>query len=331
MPNFSAITPDPEESKHLPVLLDEVIEGLALSPGMQLIDGTLGGGGHTQQLVAAIAPDGQVLGIDADPAAIRRIRQRFVSEIEENRLLIVQGNFGGIQQIAEDAAFDKVNAILLDLGVSSFQLETPERGFSFATDGPLDMRFDPTSGESAADIVNHWSEQELADLLYRYGEERQSRRIARQLVQQRPFSTTLALATAVERAVGGRRGRRIHPATLTFQALRIAVNKELGQLEEALPQCLRLLQPGGRLAIISFHSLEDRIVKHWMQQEAREFIPDPMHPMGGQEQRPRLLIHTRKPITATQAEQERNPRSRSAKLRIAEKLTDEGKNGTCSV
>jgi 16S rRNA (cytosine1402-N4)-methyltransferase len=214
-----------------------------------------------------------------------------------------------------------VAGILLDLGVSSFQLETPARGFAMLLDGPLDMRFDPQATLTAADIVNTWDERSLADLIYRYGEESHSRRIARCLVQRRPFSTTIELAAAVERAVGGRKGSRTHPATRTFQALRIAVNRELEQLEHVLPQCLQVLAPGGRLAVISFHSLEDRIVKHWMQQEARSYVPDPTLPQGGYPRQPALAVITRKPIEAGAAETAQNPRSRSAKLRIAEKLS----------
>jgi 16S rRNA (cytosine1402-N4)-methyltransferase len=221
----------------------------------------------------------------------------------------------------QEHAIDPVAGILLDLGISSFQLETPERGFALLLDGPLDMRFDPEATLSAQDIVNTWDERSLADVLYRYGEESQSRRIARYLVQRRPFFTTSELAAAIERAVGGRRGSRIHPATRSFQALRIAVNRELEQLERVLPQCLQLLAPGGRLAVISFHSLEDRIVKHWMQQEARTFVPDPTLPQGGYTRTPALTVITRKPIEAGEAETAQNPRSRSAKLRIAEKLS----------
>ncbi len=312
--------PDPPNSRHVPVLLNEVVDGLAVRPGARLIDGTLGGGGHAEVLLERSAPKGQLLGIDADPAAIRRNQIRFAHQWETGRLIIAQGNFGEIAEIATRNGFAAVDAILLDLGVSSFQLETADRGFSFGQDGPLDMRFDPETGMSAADLVNQWSEQELADLIYRYGEERLSRKIARYIVQHRPFTMTTEFAAAVERAVGGRRGHRIHPATRTFQALRIAVNQELDELERTLPQCLELLAVGGRLAIISFHSLEDRIVKQWMQQEARTFVTDPMLPQGGYERTARLQIHTRKPLTATAAELEENPRSRSAKLRIAEKL-----------
>ncbi|HRW05788.1 MAG TPA: 16S rRNA (cytosine(1402)-N(4))-methyltransferase RsmH [Caldilineaceae bacterium] len=318
----SSVAPDPAHSQHLPVLLNEVVAGLALEPGAVVIDGTLGGGGHTAAFLSQTAPTGRVLGIDADPAAIRRNQERFAPEERQGRLQIVQGNFGEIQRIATAAGFTEVDGILLDLGVSSFQLETASRGFSFTQDGPLDMRFDPTVGESAADIVNEWSAEELADLIYRYGEERRSRRIARYLVNHRPFTTTLALAAAIERAVGGRKGSRIHPATLTFQALRIAVNRELTQLETVLPQCLTLLRTGGRLAVISFHSLEDRIVKQWMQQEARTFVSDPMLPQGGYERTARLMRPNRKPITASPEEIKQNPRSRSAKLRVAEKIAE---------
>lgn len=321
MDYVNSVTPDPSGSHHVPVLLEEVVTGLAIAPAMQIIDGTLGGGGHTATLLARSAPTGRILGIDADPAAIRRNQNRFAMEIATHRLVIAQGNFGTIAALAQANRFSNVDAILLDLGVSSFQLATPARGFAFTLDGPLDMRFDPQKELSAAEIVNTWSEEALANTIYRYGEERQSRRIARYLVRHRPFTTTAALAEAVARAIGGRRESRIHPATRTFQALRIAVNQELTQLEQALPQCLDLLKVGGRLAVISFHSLEDRIVKQWMQNEARTFVPDKRIPMGGYEQEARLVIQTRKPLTASSDEVQQNPRSRSAKLRIAQKIS----------
>ncbi len=317
--NGAPAAPDPAGAQHLPVLLREVVQGLQLAPGTTAIDGTLGGGGHTAALLEASEPDGRLLALDADPAAIRRVAQRLADLLESGRLTLVQANFVEIAAVAQAHDFTNVDAILLDLGVSSFQLETAARGFSFLQDGPLDMRFDPTSGPSAADIVNTWNERELADLIYRYGEERHSRRIAAFLVRHRPFETTAQLAAAVERAVGGRRGERLHPATRTFQALRIAVNRELEHLEAALPQCQSLLKPGGRLAVISFHSLEDRIVKHWMQAGALDFLRDPHHPYGGTPVEPALRVVTRKPITPSVEETERNPRSRSAKLRIAEK------------
>jgi 16S rRNA (cytosine1402-N4)-methyltransferase len=310
---------DPPHTSHTPVLLAEVSAGLAVQRGGRFIDGTLGGGGHTAAILHQSAPDGQVLGIDADPAALRRVQTTLAEAIAMGRLLLAHGNFSAIEQIAIAHQFRPVDGILLDLGVSSFQLETPARGFSFVQDGPLDMRFDPTQELNAADIVNTWPADDLADLFYRYAEERHSRRIARYLVQHRPFYSTTQLAHAVEHAVGGRKGGRIHPATQIFQALRIAVNRELEGLEAALPQCLRLLKPGGRLAVISFHSLEDRIVKRWMQQEASTFTPDPSALSGRREKLPNLALLTRKPVVASQEEIAHNPRSRSAKLRIVQR------------
>lgn len=318
--NGAPVAPDPAGAEHLPVLLREVIQGLQLGPGATSIDGTLGGGGHTAALLEASAPDGRLLALDADPAAIRRVSERLAAAVASGRLRLVQANFVEMTAVAQAQGFSSVDAILLDLGVSSFQLETAARGFSFLQDGPLDMRFDPDSGPSAADIVNTWDERELADMIYRYGEERRSRRIAAYLVRHRPFETTAQLAVAVEKAVGGRRGERLHPATRTFQALRIAVNRELEHLEEVLPQCRQLLRRGGRLAVISFHSLEDRIVKHWMQAGAQDFQRDPHHLYGGYPVEPALRIVTRKPTVPGKEETERNPRSRSAKLRIAERL-----------
>ncbi|RIK43140.1 MAG: 16S rRNA (cytosine(1402)-N(4))-methyltransferase [Chloroflexi bacterium] len=314
------LPPDPAGASHTPVLLGEVLAALNIQPGMRVIDGTLGGGGHTEAMLEQVGPQGRVLGIDADPAAIRRVQQRLADAVASGQLTLTQGNFGEIGPLAREHGFTAVDAILLDLGVSSFQLETGERGFSFGLDGPLDMRFDPAHGYSAADIVNTWREEELADLLFRYGEERRSRRIARYLVQHRPFTTTGQLAEAIKRAVGGRRGSRTHPATQSFQALRIAVNNELEQIQAALPQALQLLRPGGRLAVISFHSLEDRIVKQWMQQEAATSLPDPASLSGHRPRTPTVTLLARKPITASAVEVQRNPRSRSAKLRVVEKL-----------
>jgi 16S rRNA (cytosine1402-N4)-methyltransferase len=311
---------DPAGAQHIPVLLPEVLDGLKIGTGAWMVDCTVGGGGHTAAMLERTAPDGRLLALDADPAAIVRVEHRLTDEVANGRLVLVQTSFAHLEQVAGDHSFSPVDGILLDLGLSSFQLETPERGFSLMAGGPLDMRFDPTGLTSAADIVNGWDERELADLIYRYGEEQQSRRIARYLVQHRPYTTTTALADAIERAVGGRKGNRIHPATRTFQALRIAVNQELEQLEQVLPQSLRVLKPGGRLAVISFHSLEDRIVKHWMQQEARVYVPDPARWEGGYTRQPTLRVITRKPVEAGAAEVAQNPRSRSAKLRIAEKL-----------
>ena len=316
----SAVPSDPAGAEHVPVLPAEVMAGLAIGPGARIIDATLGGGGHTAYFLAASAPTGTVLGIDADPAALRRVAQRLPDAVAQGRLILVNQPFQALADVAQAHDFVDVDAILLDLGISSFQIETADRGFSFLLDGPLDMRFDLSQELTASDIVNHWSETEIADILFQYGEERRSRRIARAIVRARPLETTSQLAAVIERAVGGRKGSRIHPATQSFQALRIAVNRELEQLEAVLPVCLELLRPGGRLAVISFHSLEDRLVKQWMQQEARDWVPDPVSRYGGTARTPRLRILNKKPITASPAELEQNPRSRSAKLRLAEKL-----------
>ena len=320
MSELPAAAVDPAGSGHVPVLFAEVLEGLAVKPGGRYIDGTLGGGGHTSAILAQAAPGGALLGLDADPAAIRRVTERLAAEVAEGALTLVHTPFRAMAEVARAHGFGQVDGILLDLGLSSFQLETAERGFSFAHDGPLDMRFNPEQRLTAAEIVNYWTERELADLIFQFGDEAQSRRIARYLVQRRPFQSTTQLAAAVEAAVGGRRGSRIHPATRTFQALRIAVNEELRQLEELLPDTIALLKPGGRLAVISFHSLEDRIVKQWMQQEARSFVHEPALMTGGYERTPAIRVLTRKPIEAGEAEVAQNPRSRSAKLRIAERL-----------
>ena len=311
--------PDPPGAFHIPVLLTEVVAGLQARQGHRHIDCTVGGGGHAAALLTASAPTGQLLGIDADPAAIHRVTKRLQSAVDSDRLHLRQGQFRALSQIAAETGFTAVDGILLDLGLSTFQLETAERGFAIRHDGPLDMRFDPDSETSADVIVNSWSDKALADLIYRYGEEHRSRRITRAIVANRPIHTTGELAAIVEKAVGGRRGRRIHPATKTFQALRIAVNDELQQLEETLPRCLELLRAGGRLAVISFHSLEDRIVKQWMRAEASDMIRDDVSPYGGVSREPTLRIITKRPIMADENERKINPQSRSARLRIAEK------------
>jgi len=315
----------PEEGiEHCPVLADEALTGLNAQPGGCFIDGTVGGGGHTQLLLrrtssADKAGNGRVLGLDADPEAVERVRRRFPEEINTGRLRLVHTPFDQMARVAGQQGFAAVDGILLDLGLSSYQLDTPARGFAFQHDGPLDMRFDPSAGESAAGLINGRRREEIADILYRYGEERQSRAIARAIVANRPVMTTAELAEIVAKVVGRRGRQKIHPATRTFQALRIAVNDELGQLERTLAQIPGLLRAGGRVAIIAFHSLEDRLVKRWMRDQSRRFRPDPTLPSGGLEQVPVLSIYNRKPIVPAAAEVERNPRSRSAKLRIAEK------------
>jgi 16S rRNA (cytosine1402-N4)-methyltransferase len=314
---------------HVPVLLAETLDGLALVPGARAIDCTLGGAGHAAAILAATAPDGRLLGLDADPAAIARGHERLAQY--GARVSLRQTSFRHLAQVAREAGFTEVQAILLDLGISSFQLAEGERGFSFLTAGPLDMRMDPQAALTAEEIVNNWPQEKLADLIFQYGEEPRSRRIARAIIDARPLHATQELADVVSRALGGQRGHRLHPATQTFQALRIAVNDELGALEAVLPQAVELLATGGRLAVIAFHSLEDRIVKRYFQRETRDCICD----LDVEGPRPVRLARmvctcghqaslraiTRKPIQPGEAEVASNPRSRSAKLRIAERVT----------
>jgi 16S rRNA (cytosine1402-N4)-methyltransferase len=300
----------------------EVLAALRPHPGGHYIDATAGGGGHTTLLLEHCAPSGQALAIDADPQALERIAGRLREPLTSGQLVLAHGNFAELKHIAEHAGFGQVDGILFDLGLSSDQLADWTRGFSFSGDGPLDMRFDPTQTTTAADLVNHLSEAELADLIWRYGEERRSRQIARRIVQARahqPITHTAHLAQLAAAGVPGHPGG-IHPATRTFQALRIAVNDELKHLEEGLPQTLDLLAPGGRLAVISFHSLEDRIVKRFFQAEARDCICPPHTPVCTCQHRARIRVIAPHPILASPAEQEQNPRARSAKLRVAERL-----------
>lgn len=311
---------------HLPVLLSEAEAGLNIRPGARAIDGTLGAGGHAEAILRASAPDGRLLGIDQDESAIRIGRERLAGFGE--RVVLRHGSFRDMAAIAGAAGFGSVDAILLDLGISSTQLDAPERGFSFMANGPLDMRMNRQDAISAAEIVNEWSQEALADVIYTYGEEPRSRRIARAIVAARPLTTTTELAEVVARALGGQRGQRTHPATQVFQALRIAVNDELGALEDVLPQTVDLLAPGGRVAVITFHSLEDRLVKQFFQREERDCICDtlPGHVRTRLPQPCRcghhatLRVITRKPIRPGDAEVAGNVRSRSAKLRIAERL-----------
>ncbi len=308
---------------HIPVMLNAVIGWLRPHEGGRYVDATLGGGGHTAAMLAASAPDGRVLAIDADPAARERAQARLAAEIASGRLVVAAGNFRDMAQIATEHGFAQVDGVLMDLGLSSDELADRARGFSFSADAPLDMRFDPTQGETAADLLATRSEAEIADMLYRYGEERQSRAIARRIVAERarqPITRATQLASLVAGVVRGRPGG-IHPATRTFQALRIAVNGELDALEAALPQALDLLAPGGRIVVISFHSLEDRIVKQWMRQEARGCICPPQAPACTCGRAPRLKILTPHPQTADEAEVRANSRAGSAKLRAAERIT----------
>jgi 16S rRNA (cytosine1402-N4)-methyltransferase len=305
--------------RHQPVLWDEAVDALQPKPGGRYADGTFGGGGHTQLLLARSAPDGRVIAFDLDPAAIRRGEALMLGD----RLVLVHGSFATVQEVALAAGMSPLDGMLLDLGFSSFQIDDPERGFSLRLDGPLDMRFDTTSGPSAADLVNDLDEQSLADLIWRYGEDRNSRRIAAAIVrarQQHRIETTTELAAIVERASGGARGR-IHPATRTFQALRIAVNDELATLQRALDAAVASLAPGGRLAVISFHSLEDRMVKHYFARQSATCVCPPEQPVCTCNTVPKLRL-VGKPVTPTDEEIERNSRSRSAIMRVAERLPE---------
>jgi 16S rRNA (cytosine1402-N4)-methyltransferase len=304
---------------HEPVLLDEVLAGLAVQADGRYCDATFGRGGHTAAILGALGPDGRLIAIDRDPAAIEYGRQRFGAE---PRLTLIRGSFGRLEQLVRAAGVDDgLQGVLLDLGVSSPQLDEAARGFSFMQDGPLDMRMDNESGQSAAGWLARASEREISDVLHSLGEERFARRIARAIVEARraaPIERTAQLAAIVAGAVPTREPGK-HPATRSFQAIRIHVNRELEALEAALPQAVRLLAPGGRLCVISFHSLEDRIVKRFIRREAQG---DPVY-AGLPEVPPHARPTLRKAgaaVTAGEAELARNPRARSAVLRVAERL-----------
>ena len=302
-------------TQHVPVLLKAALDGLDVQSGDTIVDCTLGGGGHTLALLERSGPDGRVLALDADPLAIERARPRL--QRYGRRLILAHSNFAFLHDVALAHAFQDVDGVLIDLGLSSDQLAS-DRGFSFQTGGMLDMRFDTTSGEPAASLVNSLDAEELADLIFKYGEEPASRRIARAIVAARPIRSAEHLSSVIAEAVG-RRGR-LHPATRTFQALRIAVNDELGSLVSVLPQAVDLLRPGGRLAVIAFHSLEDRIVKEFIRGRSRAVVLQPDSPPGSVGREATLRSVTPKPIVPDDQEMEANPRARSAKLRIAEKL-----------
>lgn len=285
---------------HRPVLLDEIVEWIAPHEGSVIVDGTVGAGGHAAAIAARVGAGGRVIGLDRDPRML---------ELAEAATLglpvtLVRAPYSQIDRVLDRLEIDHLDGIVLDLGLSSDQLAWSERGFSFSTDGPLDMRYDPNSGDdSAADLVNHLSADELADIFYQYGEERHSRRIARRIVEERrvvPITTTARLAEIVRKSVPGKWGA-IDPATRAFQALRIKVNDELDHLDAILADLTALLDPGGRAAIISFHSLEDRRVKHAFRND------------------PGLTVLTKKPVAASDTEIAANPRARSAKLRVAER------------
>jgi 16S rRNA (cytosine1402-N4)-methyltransferase len=306
---------------HIPVLLDEVIQSLAVKPGGRYIDCTVGGGGHAAAILEDSSPGGQLLGIDADPKAIELARARLDPYGEST--LLVNDNFVNLRDICTKHGFFPVHGILFDLGLSSIQLNGNGRGFSFQHEAPLDMRLNPSQKVTASHILNTYPETKLANLIATYGEERRSRQIARSIVQERPIQTTLHLVRTVEKAIRTTRGR-IHPATRTFQALRIAVNRELENLQAALKQAVSLLGFEGRLVVISYHSLEDRIVKQFMRQEARGCVCPPGTPTCVCHHTRILKLITKKVITPSPQEVQRNPRSRSAKLRAAERIIPPG-------
>ncbi len=304
-------------SSHIPVLVEETIQALAVQPGGRYIDCTLGGGGHAAAILEHSSPGGQLLGIDADPEAIKIARANL--ETYSGSTLLINENFVDLQASCIKYDFLPVHGILFDLGLSSLQLNGNNRGFSFQHDAPLDMRLSPSQEITAADIINTSSETELAHLIKTYGEEGHSRQIAHHIVKELPIKTTLRLARTIEQAIGRRRGR-IHPATRTFQALRIAVNHELEYLESALKQAINLLGFEGRLVVISYHSLEDRIVKQFMQRESKDCICPPDAPTCVCQHTASLRLVNKKVITPSASEVQLNPRSRSAKLRAAERL-----------
>jgi len=300
------------------VLLHETVELLAPRPGGRYVDCTVGAGGHARAILEASGPDGRLLGLDADASALTLARERLTPF--GGRVELVHANFRDVAAVARSRGFDGADGVLLDLGVSSMQLDTAERGFSFRADAPLDMRLDPSGGTTAAELIASLDERALADLIHRYGEEPRARAVARAIVAARrrgPIETTGQLAAVVSRVVP--RGR-LHGATRTFQALRIAVNDELGALRQALLGAHDLLSDGGRLAVISFHSLEDRIVKQYVAAQARPCACPPRTPVCVCGRQPRLAPITRKPVTPGPEELRTNPRARSAKLRVAARL-----------
>ena len=315
--------PTPEATGHRPVLLHPLIESLQPRPGQTYIDGTLGAGGYVASVLERVRPGGRVLGIDRDPAAVEAARRRFAAA---TGAIVEQGDFASLEAIAARHGIDRVDGVMFDLGLSSVQLDDPARGFSFRFDGPLDMRMDPREGRTAADLVNEWSEADLTALIRTYGDERFARRIAAAIVRSRAdeaITTTAQLRDIVERTIPRRFWpKRIHPATRTFQALRIEVNHELESLNEGLQAAIRILRPGGRLGVVSFHSLEDTIVKNALHVSAQNCLCPPQQTHCTCAHRASLLLLSRKAIKPDAAELAANPRARSARLRVAEKLDD---------
>jgi len=302
---------------HLPVLYHEIIHAIRPHDEGLYVDGTVGAGGHAWGLLNESSPNGKLLGLDIDPEAIEISRNR-LKEFG-GRVYLQRVSYTSLRSQLELLGWSWVDGILLDLGVSSMQLDTVDRGFSFRKDASLDMRFDPDGNTTAFDLVNKLPERDLADIIYKFGEEKKSRQIARKIVNKRPIESTLQLANVIEKVIQPRRGK-IHPATRTFQALRIATNNELKALETVLPQAVRALTSGGRLAVISFHSLEDRIVKQFFQRESRDCICPPKQPVCNCGHTALIKLVTPKLIRPKEEEIYRNPRSRSSRLRVAEKV-----------
>jgi 16S rRNA (cytosine1402-N4)-methyltransferase len=309
------------EFHHVTVLLNETVEGVFTNPAGTYVDCTLGGAGHSSLLLTKLAPEGKLVGLDQDPKAIENARQKFEGD---NRVHLINKNFEYLQTALESLHLLPVQGILFDLGVSSPQLDEAERGFSYMQDAELDMRMDPLNPRTAKTLVNEWSAEQLAEVIWKYGEEKWSKRIAEFIVkgrEERPIQTTGELVDVIKRAIpAGARREGPHPAKRTFQALRIAVNDELGVLERVLDQVIQCLAPGGRVAVITFHSLEDRIVKEKMQSWLGRCTCPPIFPICQCGAKPIARLIARKPILPSEKEIEGNPRSRSAKLRVAEKL-----------
>ncbi|HLY37052.1 MAG TPA: 16S rRNA (cytosine(1402)-N(4))-methyltransferase RsmH [Candidatus Binatia bacterium] len=306
----------PVGAAHVPVMVGEAVEWLRPRPGAFLVDATVGLGGHAVALLAA-APDARLLGIDRDPSALARARERLATHGE--RVVLRQARFADVARILSEIGWAGADAVLLDLGVSSLQLDEPARGFSFQNDGPLDMRMDPAAPVSAAALVNELPERDLARLIAEYGEEPRARAVARAIVRARPVATTAELARVVG-AVLGRPRPGHHPATRTFQAIRIAVNEELGELDRFLADGWSLLRPGGRLAVLAYHSLEDRRVKEAFRRWAATCLCPPRTPVCACGWSAKVRVLTRRPLRPTAEEIARNPRARSARLRVVERL-----------
>lgn len=302
---------------HKPVLYQEIIHALQPHSGGRYVDGTLGAGGHARGILEACAPDGLLLGLDVDPQALALARETLAPY--EGRIHLVQASHITLSEQLAALKWDLVDGIMLDLGASSMQFDDAGRGFSFMQDGPLDMRFGPHALMSAEQIVNTFDERELAEIIFRYGEDRDSRKIAKSIVMNRPLHTTRELVAVIEKA-SPRRGERVHPATQTFQALRIVVNDELAAVEKTLPQAVAALKSSGRCAVISFHSLEDRIVKDYFREQGKDIVNPPYEQKYAEERKAVVKLVNKKPILPSDEEIKDNPRARSAKLRVVEKI-----------